>query len=129
MCRVCVDQLGDVRGQRLPVVDQLGFTDLLAHPGADHVDTHDGAVLLADQLDEALGLQDLALAVAAEAVLVGLDLAELLLGLLLRVADRGNLGVAVGDARDAHLIDDRRVEPGDLLGDEDALGEAPVSKL
>src|SRR5665647_2067882 len=127
--RVRVDELGDVGGQRLPVVDQLGLADLLAHTGADHVDTDDRAVLLADQLDEALGPQDLALAVAAEVVVVGLDLAELLLGLGLGVADGGDLGVAVGDAGYAHLVDHRRVEAGDLLGDEDALGESAVGQL
>ncbi len=66
--RVRVDERGDVLGVRLPVVDQLGLADQLADPGADHVDADHRAVLLADQLDEARGLQDLALAVAAEVV-------------------------------------------------------------
>ena len=65
---VGVHQRGDVCGVRLPVVDQLGLADELADPVADEVDADDRAVLAADQLDEALGLEDLALAVAAEVV-------------------------------------------------------------
>ena len=44
-------------------------------------------------------------------------------------SDRGDLGVAVGDARDTGLVDRGRVEPGDVLGDEDALLEAAVGQL
>ena len=44
-------------------------------------------------------------------------------------ADRGDLGVGVGDPRDAGLVDRLRVEPGDVLGDEDALLEAAVGEL
>ena len=43
--------------------------------------------------------------------------------------DRGDLGVGVGDPRDAVLVDRLRVEPGDVLGDEDALLEAAVREL
>ena len=74
---------------------------------------------------------DVALAVAGEVVVVGDDLvgAELLGGLRLGVADRGDLGVAVGDLRDVDVVDDDRVEARDLLGDEDALLEAAVREL
>ena len=58
--RVRVYQLGDLGGERLPVVDQLGLADLLADPAADHVQPDDGTVLDADELDEARGLEDLA---------------------------------------------------------------------
>ena len=40
--RVGVDELGDLVGEGLPVDDELGLTDLLADPGADHVDADDG---------------------------------------------------------------------------------------
>ena len=43
--------------------------------------------------------------------------------------DRGDLGVGVGHARDGGLVDRLRVEPGDVLGDEDALLEAAVGQL
>ena len=43
--------------------------------------------------------------------------------------DRGDLGVGVRDARDAVLVDGLRVEPGNVLGDEDALLEAAVRQL
>src|SRR5690606_15656147 len=91
----------------------------------------DRAVLLADQLDEAGGAEDLGLAVAAEVVLVGLDLvlAQLLLGLLLGQAHGAELGLAVGDALDAGLDDRGRVQARDALGDVDALGEAAVGEL
>ena len=69
------------------------------------------------------------LAVAAEVVLVGLDLAVRLPGLGLGEADGGDLGVAVGDPRDRRLDDRRGSQPGDLLGDEDALLEAAVREL
>ena len=70
---VGVHQGGDVLGVGLPAVDQLGLADQLADAVADEVDADDGAVGAADQLDEALGLEDLALAVAAEVVGEGLD--------------------------------------------------------
>src|SRR4051794_5410453 len=108
-----VDQLRDVGRQGLPVVDELGLADLLAHARTDHVHADDRAVLLPDQLDEALGLQDLALAVATEVVVTGLDLGVPLAGLGLGEAHRGDLGVAVGAAGDAELVDGRRSEPGD----------------
>ena len=75
--------------------------------------------------------EDLALAVAAEVVLERLHLvvAVLLLGLGLGEPDRGDLRVAVGDARDAAVDDRDRVQAGDLLGDEDAVGEAAVRQL
>ena len=128
--RVGVDERGDVLGVGLPVHDELGLADQLADAGADHVHADDRAVLLAHDLDDAGRAEDLALAVAAEVVLVGLDVvAVLLLGLRLGEADRGDLGVAVGDPRDARVDRPARVEPGDLLGDEDALREPAVREL
>src|SRR5689334_21942327 len=124
LCGVRVDETGDVLGVRLPGDDELRLADLLAHAGADHVDPDDGTVDLADELDKALRAEDLRLAVAAEVVLVRRDLAVLLARLRLRQTDAGDLGVAVGDARDARLVDDRGRAARDLLGDEDALGEA-----
>ena len=35
---VRVDQLGHIRGFRVPVIDQLALCDELAHPAADEVD-------------------------------------------------------------------------------------------
>ena len=58
-----------------------------------------------------------------------LVVAVLLLGLRLGDADRGDLGLAVGDAGDARVDDGLRVEAGDLLGDEDAVREAAVGEL
>src|SRR5690348_15495874 len=83
LARVGVDQLRDLGREGLPVHDQRGLADLLAHPGTDHVYADDRAVLDAYQLDEALRTQDLALAVAAQVVVVRLDVvgAVLLLGL------------------------------------------------
>ena len=76
-------------------------------------------------------LEDLGLAVAAEVVGDDLDLvvAVPLLGLRLGDADRGDLGVAVGDPRDAVVVDRARAQPADVLGDEDALLEADVGQL
>ena len=47
LCGVRVDETGDVLRVRLPVHDELCLADLLAHPGADHVDADDGSVDLA----------------------------------------------------------------------------------
>ena len=55
--------------------------------------------------------------------------AELLGGAGLGVADRGDLGLAVRDLGDVHIVDDNRFEAGDLLGHEDALLEAAVGQL
>src|SRR4051812_15506193 len=102
LARVGVDQLRDLGREGLPVDDQRRLADLLAHPGADHVYAHHRAVLDPHELDEALRTQNLALAVAAEVVAVGLDVvrAVLLLGLCLRDADGGDLRIAVGRAGD-----------------------------
>ena len=93
------------------------------------MDADDRAVLLAHELDDAGRLEDLALAVAAEVVLVRLDFAVLLLGLRLGEADRGDLGLAVRDARDSGVDDRLRIEARDLFGDEDAVRESAVRKL
>src|SRR4051812_32712690 len=128
--RVHVHELGDVGRVRLPVVDQLGLADELADPRTHHVDADHRTVRDADQLDEALRLEDLALAVAAQVVVERLDLvAVLLAGLRLGQPHRGDLRLAVGDPRDAGLVDHRRVQPGDVLGHEDALLEAAVREL
>ena len=78
----------DVLGVGLPVDDELRLADLLAHPRADHVHPDDRPVDLAHELDEALGAEDLGLAVAAEVVLVVSTVAVLLAGLRLGEADR-----------------------------------------
>src|SRR5699024_6535432 len=127
--RMRVDELCDVFGERLPVDGQRRLADLLAHPVADHVDSEERAALLADELDDAGGCEDLALTVAAEVVLVGFDVAIFLTSLLLGEPDRCDLGVAVRDPRDPGVDDRHRVEPGDLLGDEDAVGETAVRQL
>ena len=123
-------QRRDVVGVRLPAVDQLRLADELADPVADHVDAEHGAVDEADQLDEALGLEDLALAVAAQVVgHRGDRVAVALASGRLVEADRRDLRVRVGHPRDAGLVDRSRLEAGDLLGDEDALLEAAVGEL
>src|SRR4051794_58757 len=128
--RVAVDELGDVDRESLPVVDELRFADQLADPAADHVQADDGALGRADELDEALRPENLALAISAEVVGQHLDLvAVLLLGPRLGQAHRRDLGLGVGDPRDAGLVDDRRVLAGGLLGDEDALLEAAGREL
>src|ERR1035437_2235506 len=128
-----VNEFGDVVGVGLPVVDQLCLTHQLADSCAHHVYPHDGASIVlaahADQLDTPGGPEDLALAVPGEVVDHGADLAVLLLGLRLGEADRGDLRVAVGDLRDAGLVDRCRVEASQLLGNEDPLPEAAVSEL
>src|SRR3954447_18660793 len=129
LCGVRVDETGDVLRVRLPVDDELCLADLLAHPGADHVDADDGSVDLAHELDEALGAEDLGLAVAAEVVLVRRDVAVLLARLCLGQSHAGDLRVAVRHARDARLVDGGRPRAGARRGDEDALGEAAMGEL
>src|SRR5690606_1200011 len=96
---VGVDERRDVLGVRLPVHRGLRFADQLTDACADHVHADDRAVLDADDLDVARGADDVALAVAGEAVVVRGDLvvSVLLLGLGLTETDRGDLGVGVGD--------------------------------
>jgi len=128
---VGVDQLGHVLGVGFPVHDELGFTDLLTHAGADHVDANDGAILLANELDEATGTEDGTLAVAGQVVFLGLHLvvAELFLGGLFGVADRCDFRLAVGDLGDVDVFDDRGVQAGDFLGNENTLLVATVCEL
>lgn len=129
--RVGVDELGDLGRQRLPVVDQLGFADLLAHTVADHVDADHRTVLDLDELDLARGVQDLALAVAREVVLQSDDLVRAvdLLGLGLGDADGGDLRVAVRHPRDTVVVDRNGLQTGQTLRHQDALGEADVREL
>ncbi len=129
--RVGVQQLGHILRVGFPVHDQLRFADLLAHAGADHVDAHHGAVLLADKLDDAAGAEDGALAVTGKVVFLGLDLvvAKLLLGGLFRVAHSRDFGIAVSDLGDVDVLDDHRLQPGDFLGHENALLVAAVRQL
>src|SRR3954452_18577788 len=98
-----VHQRRDVLGMRLPVVDQLGLADALAGPGSDDVHAEHRTVLLADQLDEPGRLG--ALSPAMPAGVVGGDLhasvAVLIPSRALVEPDRGDLGGAVGDPRNA----------------------------
>jgi hypothetical protein len=120
-----------VPGERVPVVDELGLADELTDARADEMYADHRAGLLAHELDASLGLQDLALAVPPEVVDKRLDpvVAELLARLRLGESDGRDLRVAVGDPRDAGVADRGRGEPGDLLRDEDALGESAVGEL
>src|SRR4051812_24708115 len=128
--RVRVDQLGDLFGQGLPVVDQLRLGDQVTDPAADHVHADDGAAVgLPDQLHRAGGLEDRRPAVAGEVVGGGLDVAVLLPRLRLGEPDRGGPGLGVGDPRDAGVVDRDHRQPGQPLGDEDALAEADVGEL
>src|SRR5699024_2314981 len=129
LARVWVNELRDLRGQRLPVVDQLPLGDEFADTCADHVDAQHRAVLFTDDLHSTLRLQDLALAVACQVVVHLVDLVATLLGLLRGHADRCHLGLAVSDTGHAVVVDHRRVLPGDVFGDEDALGEADMGQL
>ena len=129
--RVRVDELGDLAGQRLPVVDQLRLGDQFADPVTDDVDAEYRAVLLGHELDRALGLEDLALAVAGQVVGERRDLVRAVAfgRLCLGEADGRHLRVGVGDARDAGVVDRDDRQAGDVLGDQDALGEADVGEL
>ena len=75
------------------------------------------------------GLQDLRPAVAGEVVGGGDDVVAALLGDGRREPDRGDLGVGVGDPRDAVVVDRDDGQPGQPLGDQDALAEADVGQL
>ena len=71
--RVGVDEWCDVFRKCFPVVDELRFADLFSDARTDHVQPDNRPVLLADQLDEPGGAEDLGLAVATEVVLVDGD--------------------------------------------------------
>src|SRR6202034_1597624 len=134
--RVRVDERGDVIRLRVPVDDELRLGDQLADPAADEVYAEHPARLpagrrrrLGDHLGLALRLEDDRLAVAPARV-VHLDHVDAALrGLGRGDADRGALRLGVGDARPPAVVDRPPVEPADLLGHEDALGEADVREL
>ena len=82
------------------------------------------------ELDETCGAKNLALAIAAEVVLVDRHIGTVLLARLrLGEADGGHLGLAVGDAGNVDVGDDNGIEPGDLFGDEYAVLESAVREL
>ena len=133
--RVCMDKTRDVLGERIPIGDQLGFSDQLADAGADHVNSHDWTVRPANELHETARFEDLRLAVAGEVVADRFHIAEAGPRLIFRKPNGCDLRVAVGDARYLR-IEDRRRSPiddtspmGDLLGDEDALSKAAMREL
>src|SRR3954454_24535972 len=127
--RVRVDELGDLSRQGLPVDDQLGLGDEVTDPAADEVHSEYGPVVGGDDLDRAGRLEDLRPAVAGEVVHDLGDLVATFTCLGRRQADGGDLGLAVGDLRHAVVVDRRRVEAGDVLGDHDALGKPDVGEL
>src|ERR1039458_9795812 len=101
-----VDELGNLSRRSLPVVDQLSFGDQFPYPGADQVNAeHRAASGSGDDFRRALSLQDLALAVAGQIVgeLGGLD--ATLRGGRGGDAHRCDLRIAVGDPRDAVVVD------------------------
>ena len=97
--RVRVDQRRDVFGMGLPGDGELTFGDQLPDPVAEQMNSQNGPVFLPDHLDQAARADDLALAVAVEAVLIGYDRVGAELGDRgrLRQPDGGDLGVAVRD--------------------------------
>src|SRR6185437_14824529 len=134
--RVGVHELRDVARRGVPVVDQLRLGHQLAGPVRDDVHADHPVVLARDardlhQLDLALGLEDLALAVAREVVVERLHVVRAvpLLGDGLGDPAGGDLRLRVRHARHAVVVDRARVQPGDVLGDQDALAEADVREL
>src|SRR3954454_6510714 len=95
--RVGVDEGRDVVGGGFPVDDQLRLGDEVTDPLADHVNAENRPVLRGDEVDRTGGLQDLRATVAGEVVGGGDDVVAALLRLLAGQADRGDLGVRVGD--------------------------------
>src|SRR3954447_14589980 len=65
---VCMNQLGDVCGECIPIGDELRFSGQFTNSGTDHVDAHYRTVRTAYQLYESPSLEDLRLAVASEVV-------------------------------------------------------------
>src|SRR5262245_38913325 len=130
LARMRMYELCYLGGQRLPVVNQLALGDQLADPGANQVHPEHGTATRGrDDLSGALSLQDDALPVGSEVVgdLGGLDPS---LGRCRRGdADRGYFRVAVSHPRDAVVVDGRDRQPGEPLGDGDALGEADMGEL
>ena len=101
-----MDELGDVLGECFPSNPHLSLTNLLTHALTDGVNTNDGAVLLANNLDDTGGAQDSGLTVTGQVVLSGLNVvsAELLLSLRARSnPTECNLGIAEGDLGDVDV--------------------------
>ena len=135
LCRVRMDQAGDVFGKCLPVRDQLRFAGKLTHPGTDHVNPDDRTLRPAYQLDEPAGLQNLRLAIAGKVIGQRFHIAKVRLGLIFGKPYRRNFGVAVGDAwnlcidnRHRRLLK-RATAMGNFFGDEDAMRETPMREL
>ena len=135
LCRVRMDQAGDVFGKCLPVRDQLRFAGKLTHPGTDHVNPDDRTFRPAYQLDEAAGLQNLRLAIAGEVIGQRFHIAKVRLGLIFGKPYRCNFGVAVSDAwnlcignRHWRLLK-RATAMGNFFGNEDAMRETPMREL
>ena len=129
--RVRVQERRDVFRMSFPPDGQLPLRDELADAVADEMHAQNRSVLETDDLDDAGRAEDLALAVAGEVVLVGDDRVGTVRcrGLRLGESDRCDLGLRVRDLRDVRVGDGDGRQPGDLLGDEDALLEAAMREL
>ena len=97
---------------------------------ADHMDPqHRPARGVGHDLHEPGLADDVGLADRAEVELLDRDLPAFVSRLSLAEAHRGDLGRAVRNPRDVHVIDLGHVDPGDALGDGVPLGERDVRQL
>src|SRR5690606_37965836 len=121
--RVTVNKRRDILGVGLPVHNELRFTDKFADTCTDHVDPDDRSIVDPHGLDRSSSAKNRALRIARKIVLVGANVlaAVLLRRLRFGETDGGNLGITVGDLWHVHVLDNDRVEPGDLFGNEHAL--------
>src|SRR6202034_2288088 len=127
---VRLDEVGNLVRGGLPVDGQVGLAQLLGHPGADHVDAQDPpglavGPLLADHLDETLGLaDDEGSSIAPVGILLGHHVETRLSGRLLGKTGEGHLRVAVDTPRHLAVVDGYDGVAQDLVDDHDRFREA-----
>ena len=126
-----MDRLDQFFDGALEPQGQHGFGHQLGGARADHVHAEHLVVLaIGDDLDEALGLcRHLRAAKDAEGERADAHVVAALLRLGFGEAHAADLGVAVGAT--GHVIEVQRLhlEPGDALGNQDALGRRHVREL
>lgn len=123
LCRMRVDQLRHLRWQGLPIDYQLSLCHQFSDPVADEMSSQHFALGPRDQFHRGFRVENRAAAVSCQVVGDGPDVgrAEVLAGVAFVPIDRGNLGLAVGDAWHRSVIDGSDRPPGQMLGDEDSL--------
>ena len=131
LCGVSMNQGSDVIRVGFPTHYQFALTDLFTDPRTNGVEADDGSIFDTHQLDDAVGAEDVRLAVAGQVVLhlLYFVVAVLFPCLIFGQTDGGDLRLRERDTGDDIFIDWVRVQARDVFSNKDSLQEPSVCQL